>query len=103
MALDKRKPPEGTGRLSDGDVLADGFDALDINFRVHPRKRAASPRSFGPEERVAARACRERRTKSTDDVLGDGDHPILSRHWTGFPALPMSVTAPPTHAEQVAA
>ncbi len=86
MALDKRKPPGGLERLSDGDVLADGFDALDINFRVHSRKRASSPRSLGPGERVAARACRERRNEGTDGVPGDGHHPILARHWPNFPA-----------------
>ena len=88
MALDKRKPPGGLGRLSGGDVLADGFDALDISFRLHPRKRASSPRSLGPGERVAARACRERRNKGTDGVpgAGDGPYPILARHWPNFPA-----------------
>ncbi len=84
MALDKRKPPGGLGRLSDGDVLADGFDALDINVRVHSRKRASSPRSLGPGEHVAARACRERRNEGTDGVPGDANYPILSEHWPGF-------------------
>ncbi len=84
MALDKRKPPGGLERLSDGDVLADGFDALDINFRVHSRKRASSPRSLGPGEHVAARACRERRNEGTDGVPGDTNYPILSEHWPGF-------------------
>ena len=28
----------------------------------------------------------ERRNEGTDGVLGDGDHPILSRHWPNFPA-----------------
>ena len=100
MALDKRKPPEATGRLSGGNVLADGFDVLDINFRVHPRKRASSPRSLGPGEHVAARACRERRNEGTDGVPGDGHYPILARHWPGFP-LPWAT--PATQAEKAAA
>lgn len=28
----------------------------------------------------------ERRNEGTDGVLGDGYHPILSRHWPNFPA-----------------
>ncbi len=81
MPLGKRKPP-GWGRLSGGDVSADGFDTPDISLQTHPRKRAAGPHALCPGERAGA-------------ALQDGlrDHRLESQlqlvreHWTSVRRL----------------
>ena len=81
MPLEKRKPP-GWGRLSGGDVSADGFDTPDISLQTHPRKRAAGPHALCPSERAGA-------------ALQDGlrDHRLESQlqlvreHWTSVRRL----------------
>ena len=68
-----RKPP-GWGRLSDGDVSADGFDIPNIiSSPVHPRKRAASTRPPGPGE-LAAIEARQRLHRPRLKVI-DGGRP----------------------------
>ncbi len=67
MDQERRNPPDGRRRVPGGDVLADGFDALGIDFRVHPRKRAAAARPLGPGEVAALDAPQgQHLTRSTE-------------------------------------
>ncbi len=60
MAPDRRKPPDGLGRLSKS-VLADGFDFPRDNLTGPKKQVSSTPLDFDPA------AC-----------------PIIARHWFGL-------------------
>ena len=65
MAPDKRKPPDGHGRLSWNSVAADGFDFPRDNLTAPKKQVSTAPPDFDPA------AC-----------------PIIARHWFGLdPAI----------------